>query len=157
MIAHKMREIQEILETLADIPRRLTDLTANADESHLRLKPDPSAWSPVDVLAHLRACADVWGDSIEVMLAEEEPKIPYRHPRQWVKRTDYPQLDFSVSLKAFVRQRKALLKVLKSLTFAQWERGAQIQGRRHTVFTQARRMALHETEHCGQVERLCTP
>lgn len=149
------REVQEILETLADVPRRLTKASANTDESRLRLKPEPSAWSAVDVLAHLRACADVWGDSIEAMLAEEEPKIPYRHPRQWVKRTDYPQLDFSVSLKAFVRQRKSLLKILNSLAFEQWERGAQIQGRRHTIFTQARRMAQHEVEHCGQVERLC--
>lgn len=149
------REIQEILKTLADVPRRLTKASANADKSRLRLKPEPSAWSAVDVLAHLRACADVWGDSIEDMLAEDEPKIPYRHPRQWVKRTDYPQLDFASSLRAYIRQRKSLLKILNSLAFEQWERGAQIQGRRHTVFTQARRMALHEVEHCGQVERLC--
>lgn len=148
------RNIQNILETLANIPRRLTAISANVDESRLRLKPEPSAWSPVEVLAHLRACADVWGASIEAMLAEEEPTLPFIHPRQWVKRTDYPQLDFAVSLKAFIHQRKALLKILNSLTFEQWERGAQIQRRRHTVFTQARRIAKHESEHCGQVERL---
>ena len=35
-----------------------------------------------------------------------------------------------------------------------WSRGAMIKDRRHTVFSQARRMALHEVTHCEQIEGL---
>jgi hypothetical protein len=52
-------ESQKILDLLADTPNRITKASAGLDASILRLKPEPSAWSAVDVLAHLRACADV--------------------------------------------------------------------------------------------------
>ncbi len=154
MMEPTLPDIQKYLELLADTPRRLTAASAGVDESRLRLKPDPSGWSAVDALAHLRACADVWGDSIESMLAEDEPKLSDLHPRQWVKRTDYPSLSFADSLQAFTRQRKKLLELLKPLRFEDWSRGAMIGERRHTIFTQTRRMAQHEAEHCAQVEAL---
>ena len=147
-------EIQQILSALDETPRRLTRASSRADANRLRLKPDPRGWSAVDILSHLRSCADVWGGSIESMLSEDEPTLPDIHPRQWQKQTDYETLSFARSLRAFAGQRGKLLNMLKSLTFVQWERGARIGGRRHTVFTQARRLAKHESEHCRQVEDL---
>ena len=88
------------------------------------------------------------------MLAEDEPTLPDLHPRHWEKETDYRKISFAASLKAFAGQRRKLLCLLRSLSFEAWERGANIGGRRHTVFTQARRLAKHETEHCAQVEEL---
>jgi hypothetical protein len=146
-------EIQEFLEQLADTPRRLTVASANVDETRLRLKPDPSGWSALDNLAHLRACADVWGASIEAMLADDEPTLPDIHPRKWQKQVKYPKV-FVESLQAFIVQRKKLLEALKPLQFEDWSRGAQIGGRRHTVFTQVRRMAKHEAQHCEQIETI---
>lgn len=144
-------EIQKYLGQLADTPRRLTAASASVDETRLRLNPDPVGWSALDNLAHLRACADVWGASIEAMLADEEPSLPEIHPRQWQKQTENPKL-FAESLQAFVCQREKLLQTLRTLQLDDWSRGAQIGERRHTVFTQARRMAKHEAEHCGQIE-----
>ncbi|RPJ25720.1 MAG: hypothetical protein EHM33_13720 [Chloroflexi bacterium] len=87
------------------------------------------------------------------MLTEQKPTVPYRHPRQWIKKTDYPQLPFHKSFKAFVAQRKKLMNVLKGLSFEDWLRVGIIKGREHTVFTQVRRLALHEQVHCEQIER----
>ena len=50
--------------------------------------------------------------------------------------------------------RENLLRVLHALPAADLERGAVILGRRHTVFTQARRMAKHEAEHMEQIAGL---
>jgi hypothetical protein len=36
----------------------------------------------------------------------------------------------------------------------EWSRGAMIRKRRHTIFSQARRMALHEVTHNEQIEAL---
>ena len=147
-------DIQKCLELLSDTPRRFTTASENMDDSRLGRKPDPATWSALETLAHLRSCADVWGASIESMLAGQEPVLPDIHPREWIKRTDYLTLQYSDLLQAFSCQRGRLLKFLNRLEFEAWSHGAQIGGRRQTVFTQARRMAIHEAEHCMQVEKM---
>lgn len=147
-------EIEKYLYLLEETPQRLLKSTKSVDETRLQQRTAKEQWSVNDILAHLRACADVWGDSIDAMLAEEHPTVPYRHPRQWIKKTDYPELPFHESLKAFTAQRKQLLKALKRLSLEDWSRAATIQGREHTVFTQVRRMAMHENVHCEQIESL---
>jgi hypothetical protein len=147
-------EIATFLSLLEETPRLLAKLTKSIDEARLQRRTEKESWSVNDILAHLRACADVWGDSIDAMLAKEHPTVPYRHPRQWIKKTDYPQLPFHESLQAFTAQRKRLLKILKRLSFEDWSRAATIKGREHTVFTQVRRMAIHENVHCEQIESL---
>ena len=86
--------------------------------------------------------------------SEEKPTVPYRHPRQWIKKTDYLGLPFHESFQEFANQRRKLLKVLKPLAFEDWSRAAISKGHEHTVFTQVRRMAMHENVHCDQIESL---
>ncbi len=147
-------EIQKYLKLLEETPRRIESVTKGVEESRLQSRLAKGEWSTNDILAHLRSCADVWGDSIEMMLAKDHPTVPYRHPRQWIKKTDYPELPFHESFQAFKSQRKRLLMALKNLSFEDLSRAAMIKGREHTVFTQARRMATHENKHCGQIEEL---
>jgi hypothetical protein len=147
-------EIEKYLNLLNQTSRRLTKATKGFEKTRLKTRTKEQPWSVNDILAHLRSCADVWGGSIAAMLAEQKPTIPDRHPRQWVRKTNYPKLSFPESFKAFVAQRKKLLKVLKGLSFEDWSRAGIIKGREHTVFTQVRRMALHEQVHCEQIESL---
>jgi len=147
-------EIEQYLKLLEETPRRIKRLTGSMDEARLQRRTEKERWSVNDILAHLRSCADVWGDSIAAMLAEENPRVPYRHPRQWIKKTDYLELPFHESFQAFIVQRRKLLRVLKPLSPKAWSRAATIQGREHTVFTQVRRMAMHESVHCEQIESL---
>ena len=51
-------------------------------------------------------------------------------------------------------QRKNLLNVLNNLSFEDWSCAAIIKHREHTVFSETRRMALHEDVHCQQIEEL---
>ena len=147
-------EIERYLNLLSDTSRRLTKTTQGFDDVRLQYKIDKKVWSVNDILAHLRSCADVWGGNIEAMLAEDRPTLPYRHPRQWIKKTNYSVLIFHESFQAFRMQRRNLLNVLNNLSFEDWSRAAMIKHREHTVFSQARRMALHEDVHCQQIEEL---
>jgi len=147
-------EIATYLHLLAETPRRIAKASKGFEDACLQLKTDNNPWSVNDILAHLRSCADVWGDSIEKMLAENDPTVPYRHPRQLIKKTNYPNLAFQESYTVFAAQRKKLLKVLDNLAFEDWLRVALIKGREHTVFTQVCRMAKHENVHCEQIESL---
>ena len=56
--------IEQILTMLAAAPSRLADLTEGLPPAQLLAPPEPGEWSARDVLAHLRACADMWGKYI---------------------------------------------------------------------------------------------
>jgi uncharacterized damage-inducible protein DinB len=147
-------EIRQALTRLEQTPLRRAAAASGLSEEALKTAPGEKSWSAAEILAHLRACADVWTYSIYAMLAEDTPTLADINERKWAKVTGYAALPFSRSLEAFSLQREALLQALNSLPPDSWGRPALILGRRHTVFTQARRMAKHEAEHCDQVEAL---
>jgi hypothetical protein len=148
----------QVLDLLAAAPERMAALTAGMEPASLRTSPGPDEWSVNDVLAHLRACADMWGGSIETMLAEEHPTIRAINPRSWIKQTDYPTLEFGPSLEAFTAQRTALLRVLEPLPPDGWARSATFTGAgnpvERSVFSQAQRLVIHERPHLKQIERI---
>lgn len=147
-------EIKKYLVVLSETPPRIAQAVEDIDDVHLQQRTDAKSWSANDILAHLRSCADLWTHSIYAMLAENEPEFSDINERKWAKVTRYAELPFEESFQVFSLQRKNLVHVLQTLAFESWERSAIIFGRKHTVFTQARRMANHENEHVEQLESL---
>jgi hypothetical protein len=96
-------ETQLTLERLADTPKQIARIARGCNTRQLHRTPSPGAWSARDIVAHLRACAEVWGRSIHRMLTEEHPTIRYMSPRGWIKRTDYLERGFSDSLQDLER------------------------------------------------------
>ena len=150
----------QVLTLLAATPPNLTALTTGLAPVRLRTAPSPDEWSANEVLAHLRACADVWGGCITAMLAEDRPTLRAINPRTWIKRTDYLDLDFQPSLGAFVTQRAELLAVLNPLPPEGWVRAATVTGAgkvlERTVLGYAQWLAHHERPHVKQIERIVT-
>ncbi|MEZ4863355.1 MAG: DinB family protein [Caldilineaceae bacterium] len=151
-------EIEESLQILTATPRRIEALTKEMTEARLQAKADANSWSANDLLAHLRACADVWGKNIAVILAEDTPTIRHLSPRTWLRKTDYPSLSFHPSFAAFTAQRAALLTTLRGLTLTEWSRAAKIKDRQQerTVLDQVRQLAQHEAGHWQQLQDLCS-
>ena len=151
-------EIDKILTSLAETPRRLASMTHGLENARLQDKADEDAWSVNDILAHLRACADVWGKSILAMISQDHPTMRYISPRTWLRKTDYPAQEFLGSFQAFAKQRDDLLKLLTDLEIADWSRGATftgtIKGREQTVFSYAQRIVDHEAQHLSQIEQV---
>lgn len=145
-------EITDVLESLAETPRRIEAVVKGLQDDRLQAKPDEKSWSANDILAHLRACADVWGKSIDDMLEQDYPTLRHVSPRTYMRKTDYAQRAFHESFQAFADQRAALLRRLENLDVDDWSRGAVIKDREYTVLSQARRMAQHEDVHCEQIE-----
>ena len=75
-------EVEKYLALLAGAPARLAAITAPVPPAPLQRLPGGTAWAPVEILAHLRGCADVWGYSIVAMLAENEPRLELIDPRR---------------------------------------------------------------------------
>jgi hypothetical protein len=80
--------IERVLTLLAEMPTRLAALTADLSPEALQMRPTPEEWSANEVLAHLRACADVWGNYIRTIIVEDRPQFRAVSPRTWIKQTD---------------------------------------------------------------------
>ena len=149
---------EQILTMLAEGPPRLAALTADLSPAQLRTRPNPDEWSANDILAHLRSCADVWGNCIATILAEDRPVIRAINPRTWIDRTDYLELEFRPSLEAFTVQRAELLAVLKALPPEVWLHSATVTGAgkslERTVLFYAEWLATHERSHVKAMARL---
>ena len=148
---------EQILTMLAATPPRIAALTAGLGPAQLHTSPNHDEWSARDVLAHLRACADMWGSCIVAMLAEDRPTIKAVNPTTWIKKTDYLEQDFQPSLQAFTTQRAELLAVLEPLPPEGWSRAATVTGAgrvlERTVLFYAEWLARHERPHVKQIER----
>jgi hypothetical protein len=147
-------ETERYLTQLVDTPQTIRNIVAGLSTDDLKWSPSSKDWSVVEILAHVRACADVWTYSIYTMLTEKQPTLPLIDERRWAKTLGYATLSFEVSMNAFTSQREDLLRTLRTLGTEQWERTCQIKGRNHSVFSQTRRMALHEAEHFPQFQAL---
>jgi hypothetical protein len=153
-----MLGVERIVEMLIEGPPRLRAAMVAVPDFDLQQAPGPGEWSAVEVLAHLRACADQWGGSALRILSEDRPAIRAINPRTWVERTDYREQAFSASLRAFTAQRDALVAALRDLDEGGWARSATVtgagKGLERSVHMYAQWLAEHERPHMRQIERI---
>jgi len=157
-LANKYLPIDEILVILKQTPPRLTNLTSGLAPAQLHTASSAGEWSVNEVLAHLRACDNVWGSYyIMTILTQDNPTIKARNPRTWIKSTDYLEQNFQSSLRAFAKQRKKLLTVLELLSPKDWARTNTLIGAgkplQQTLLSHADGLARHERAHLKQIER----
>jgi hypothetical protein len=150
--------IEQVLTLLAQTPARIAALTAALLPAQLRTSPNHEGWSANDVLGHLRACADVWGNCIVAMIAQDQPTLRAVNPTTWIRKTDYLEQEFRPSLHAFTTQRADLLAVLEPLPPEAWSRAATVTGAgkvlERTVLSYAQWLVGHERPHIRQIERI---
>jgi len=155
---NKTLTIEQVLSLLVETPRRIGALTADLSPAQLQTTPARDEWSANDVLAHLRACADVWGNCMVTMIAKDRPTLRAVNPRTWINSTNYLELEFRPSLRAFAKQRTDLLAVLDPLPLKGWSRTATVTGAgavlERTVLFYGRWLAGHERPHVKQVTRI---
>lgn len=154
----KSLTIEQNLILLEGTPTWIANMTVGLAPAQLRWSPGPGEWSARDVLAHLRACSDMWGRYIVKILDEDHPTYKAISPRTWIKKTDFLEQEFLPSLEAFTIQRARLLAVLKPLPPEAWSRTALVKGagkpRERSVRTYAQWLANHERSHFNQFERI---
>ena len=128
----------------------------NLSPADLRRRPMPGEWSINDNLAHLRASADVWGRYMVRIVAEDNPTFTSINPRAHMRKTDYPELEFAPSFRAFQEQRGSLMGMLEALPERDWMRTAivKVYGEpfEFTVHYYGDKLARHEAVHLPQIE-----
>ena len=151
---------EQVLSVLTETPTRLTALARGRTAADLTAAPEPGEWSPAEVLAHLRACADMWGSAITAIAIDQVTTIRAVSPRTWIQETDYLSQPFRPALRAFTTQREELLAVLRDLQPDGWSRTTTVTGAGKPLDTSvqsyADRLARHEHAHVGQIARSLT-
>lgn len=157
-VGQSLIPIEQTLTLLAATPERFAALTAGLTPAQLRAAPSAGEWSANETLAHVRACADTRGEPISHILAEDHPTMRAVNPLTWIAQTDYRDLDFGASLRAFTAQRARLLATLDALPLEGWTRSATVTGAgaplERSVHFYAQWVARHERPHVKQIAQI---
>jgi hypothetical protein len=157
-VARSSFTIEQVLTLLEETPKRIAAATSGLTEAQLHRAAERGEWSANEVLAHVRACADVRGEPIRTIVAEDHPTFRAVNPLTWIETTDYFDLEFRRSFRAFTKQRADLLALLKRLPRKDWSRGATVTGAgaplQRTVLFYAQWVARHERPHVKQIARI---
>ena len=147
-------EIDGYLRLLREAPVRIATATAGVDDVRLHRRSAAEPWSVNDILAHIRASADMREKFIADMASGDRATLSYQSPRGWIRKTNYLELPFTESFAAYRAHRSAWLAQLETMSVEAWDRGALIRDRPETIASYVRYLTDHETVHCEQIEVL---
>jgi len=152
-------DIRLIIKLLKQGPLRIEKAIRNIQTERLYVRTEPEPWSVGDILVHLRACSDVWGETIMAMLTKDNPTQPYKSPRAFMKKPKYQDPEFVTALASYTQERQKLVKVLTMLDDAGWARSGTYTGttarhRNQTVWSLTNRVVDHELPHLEKIESL---
>jgi hypothetical protein len=123
---------------------------ASADESFLRTNPEPGVFSPIQYGAHVRDIVRVYGDRIELAIANDNPTFPQFSPSSEVFEA-YNEMAVGELTDDLDAQARRLATIVGNLQDDQWDRTLVRDGGKDGVFTftvhgQAC-YAVHESHH----------
>lgn len=151
-------DVETSFERLREAPARLAAAVRGVPASVLAAPLTPGEWSGVEILAHLRACADLWGANIQAMARHRDRDIRTTDPESWPERQRYLRQTWAGSLRAFARQRAALIDELEGIGRDEWTRTITVltwgQQYPRNILFYADRLGGHERSHARHLERL---
>jgi hypothetical protein len=144
---------EELIDRLEQVPERLA--RALAGDAAQRPATGPEGWSAVEILAHVRASDDIIAYRAYAILARDNPPLPAYDDRRWAEVTQYLEVETAASLAAFAAKRAELVRVLRHVAPADWERQGVHEVNGPLTLRQVVAFLLeHDEEHCAQLEAL---
>jgi hypothetical protein len=155
------------MEEYAKQPReqRMQRLTRTADElaaavkgqneTALSRRPDAKNWAAKEVVCHLRDAEEAFNTRFEQILAmDTDPKLTGPSADRMAEERQYLRNDTTDAIAAFRTRRQETLRLLGTLTSAQWDKGGihPVRGR-ITIDGFLTLMAWHDDNHLDQLAR----
>jgi DinB superfamily len=153
-VADSATVIAGYLAALREAPDRIAASTAIADAATLHRRTPDEPWSVNDIVAHLRAAADVRVRFVDAMATGDHATMRYQSPRSELRKTDYPDRPFAENLAALRVERAAFVDRLDRWPAQGWSRGSLIRDRPETVESYVRALTEHEAAHLEQIAAL---
>jgi len=151
-----LKEAQQNIDSIARGPESIAKAVQGLNSKALRYKPAPDKWCILEVVAHLADVEIVQGHRLRQALAEAQPSFAPMDQEAWAAHLGYAETPLEDSLEAFRVARKANLRLLRRVSEADLQKGGfhpELK-RVHTVAEIIQRLAAHDPNHLGQIERL---
>jgi len=104
----------------------LLGLTRALDVKQWKLRPEPDAWAPVEIVCHLRDVElEVNLPRYWALLTEERPFVSAVESDHWAAERAYIEQAPDEALAAFARARRESLSILGSIRAIEWQRQAR--------------------------------
>ncbi|KAF0112306.1 MAG: hypothetical protein FD147_179 [Chloroflexi bacterium] len=149
----EIKSIPGILAILKTTPVVMDTLTKNLSDTDWKVKPTPSEWSILETICHIFDVEkEINIPRFEKILSNEDPFLVGIDSDIWVNQRNYNETRTPFCLTKFLKLRLTFLKILNSLSSADWQRTV-----RHSIFgpTSLLELAIfiirHEQDHIRQV------
>jgi hypothetical protein len=138
------------LAALERTPQRLAALLRGVPQDRWRVRPGPQAWSPHEVLVHLRDAQGVLAHRVDRILDEDDPELHVAMVWTWARAGEGD--DTEAVLHAYLDSRRAVLERLRAAPLeAWWRTGRHPEFGPLTLTEQVSYFAAHEPTHLRQV------
>jgi len=152
---HPSLTISVLLQELAAFAAAVDDALSTA-EIDWAWRPDPTSWSMVEVLCHLRDVEEeVHAVRYKAVITQENPFLPGAATDEWAVIRCYDEQDGPTARDGFLAARRQNLSFLKSLDIESWQRLG-----RHAFFGPTSLQELvnlavqHDEIHLQQIQEL---
>ncbi len=146
-------QITQVLSQLASAPARFASALSRLEDADSVTSAQAGEWSPVEVLAHVRASHDIIGTRVYYILVRDNPALLAYNDGRWAEVARYASLPVIESLEAMRLRRNELVRALSDLADGDWERiGTHEVAGPITVLQIAVQIADHDDEHIAQIE-----
>jgi hypothetical protein len=101
----------------------ITQLCSAVSETDARIKPDPQAWSILEVINHLYdEEREDFRQRLDLTLHQPETDWPPIDPQGWVTSRAYQQRELQPSIASFAAERQRSIEWLRALQQPDWSR-----------------------------------
>lgn len=144
-----------IIEALERAPALVIPLIQEVPQPILKRRPKPGKWSAHEHACHLAAVHPLMTARLDLMLAQERPRIQPYLPHLEDEDDALLKLDLAEAMDRFSTDRQRLVGRLQSLSAADWQRTAEHGEYSHySVFIMFRHLAMHDMFHAYRIEEL---
>lgn len=150
-----MNTSHSIITALANAPAVIVPLVREVPHALLKRRPLRGKWSAHEHACHLSVVHPLFFKRLELMLAEEHPRIASYQPDRDETDDMLLQMDLDAALEQFTRDRARLVEQLKQLTDSDWQRTAEHEEYVHySVHIMFRHLVMHDMLHAYRIEEL---
>ena len=150
-----MSDTITLIAALENAPGVIIPLIREVPPQYLKRRPSPAKWSAHEHACHLSTSDGPFLARLDLMLATPTPYIRSMLPSPEEEAGALLSIDLDEVLDQYVRDRIGLVKRLKELSVADWQRTAEHEAFSHySVWIMFRHLLTHEMLHAYRIEEL---
>ena len=150
-----MTDTATLISALETAPGVIIPLIHEVPPQILKRRPSPAKWSAYEHACHLSQSDAPFRARLDLILSTPHPFIRSIENSPEDKAGAMLEIDLDERLDAYVRQRAALVEILKRLTPDEWQKTAEHEAFNHySVWIMFRHVLNHEMLHAYRIEEL---